>query len=185
MQTQQRWLGHGRRTCTNQWLTDHYAGNFIEARGLYEESLALYHQAGDRRGIGEVLGQLGILSLDEGDPPRAHAVLTDSLAIKRERGESWGIGQSLFGLGAAARAQTDDAAATKFLEEALAIGVQLGARVGVAFVLEEFAKLATGRSQGYRAVRLLSAADALRHHIPGEPSTTLGGERAAVRLSTG
>src|SRR5438876_11962476 len=80
------------------------------------ESLALYRQGGDRRGIGEVLGQLGVLAFDETDLPRAHSLLTESLAIKRELGESWGIGQSLYGLGAVARAQGKNAEARAFLE---------------------------------------------------------------------
>jgi non-specific serine/threonine protein kinase len=107
-------------------------GNYPQARAFYEESLALYQELGDKRGIADVLSSLGCVTFDQGDYAAARTLHTESLMIEHELGDRWGIAEVLNNLGIAAREQGDYWAARALLGESLAIKRELGNKQGIA-----------------------------------------------------
>jgi hypothetical protein len=65
---------------------------------LYEESLAIRWELGDRWGIAVSLNNLGGVAFDAGDYVAARAFFKQSLAIRLELGDRWGIAEALEGL---------------------------------------------------------------------------------------
>jgi predicted ATPase/class 3 adenylate cyclase len=59
----------------------HLSGALDEAERLYREALALFEALGDPRGQGFVLGQVGLLTLDRGNPKEARELLRESLRL--------------------------------------------------------------------------------------------------------
>jgi predicted ATPase/class 3 adenylate cyclase len=100
--------------------------DFVAARALLEESLAIRRQLGDRKGIGVAAGNLGMVALDEGNFASARALHEESLAIARELGNRNGVLASLANLGNANYEQGDFATARARFEESLAISRELG-----------------------------------------------------------
>jgi predicted ATPase/DNA-binding CsgD family transcriptional regulator/Flp pilus assembly protein TadD len=96
-------------------------GDYERARLAYEESLGLYREAGDRRGVANALGDLGSLALDRGDYERATSLLEESLALYRELGESEGIIGILDSLGVLASARGDSERSAVYFREALVL----------------------------------------------------------------
>ena len=75
-------------------------GDYPTARSLYEQSLALFRELGDKRGHGSVLQQPGDMwPISQGDYPTARSLYEQSLALRRELGDKRGIASSLLNLG--------------------------------------------------------------------------------------
>jgi tetratricopeptide (TPR) repeat protein len=73
----------------------HYQGDYDAADPLYEESLAIKRDLGDRRGIAKLLGDLGNVAYEHGDYRQARSLLEESLAIQQKLGDRWGIAAPL------------------------------------------------------------------------------------------
>jgi len=131
-----------------------YQGDYPAARALYEESLAIFRELGDRFGIASSLNTFGGVVYMQGDYPAARALLEESLAIRREIGDRHGIATSLSNLGYMALHQGDDAPAQELLQESLAICREIGDRWGIAFSLSNLGCVALNRGD-YPAARAL------------------------------
>jgi predicted ATPase len=116
-------------------------GDYAAARTLYEQSLALRRELGDRGGVGAVLSNLGLLAYEQGDYARARALHEESLAIDRESGDRWGVAVSLIHLASLASAQGDHASARPLYEESLAMFRAIGDRGHIANALRGLAAL--------------------------------------------
>ena len=66
---------------TNLGEAHHLSGALEEAERLYREALSLFEVLGDPRGQGFVLGQVGLLALDRGNPKEARELLRESLRL--------------------------------------------------------------------------------------------------------
>jgi tetratricopeptide (TPR) repeat protein len=115
------------------------------ARVLYEESLAISRELGDRMGIGSELRNLGSVAMAQGDIASARALFEESLAISRELGNRVGISHSLAYLGSVAIKKGDYPDARALLEESLAISRELGNRLGIAHALHNLGEVAFER----------------------------------------
>ncbi len=102
---------------------------------LSEESLSLYREMGDRKGIADALNVLGLVTDHRGDARRAAALYAESLALYRELGNAWGIATSLNNLGFLTRDQGDYARARAFLEQSLVLRRNVGDTWGIATTL--------------------------------------------------
>jgi predicted ATPase/DNA-binding SARP family transcriptional activator len=134
----------------------------LPAKSLLVESLELFQQAGDRRGIATGLGYLAEAARVEGDLETARELHEESLRRHRELGQKTGIARAIGALGvlAASRGEYDQARALQ--TQCLQILRELGYGPAVATCLERLAALdAAGRSP-MRAARWLGAAEALR-----------------------
>jgi predicted ATPase/class 3 adenylate cyclase/Tfp pilus assembly protein PilF len=117
-------------------------GEYEAARSLYEESLAVRRETGDRQGIAGSLGNLGNVAQQRGDHPAARSLHEECLAIQRELSNQQGIAMSLDNLGLVARQQGDFPAARSLHEESLAIKRELGDRRGMALSLNNLGLVA-------------------------------------------
>jgi non-specific serine/threonine protein kinase len=96
-------------------------GDYVTAPRLFEQSLALWRQLGQTRGIADVLMQLGWMSLRSGAYEQAVARLEESLALFRSIDDTILMGFGLAGLGEAALRQGQYERARPLLEESLAL----------------------------------------------------------------
>src|SRR5207245_8819553 len=83
------------------------AEEYPAARSLFEESLAIRRELGDRAEIGTTLNCLGRVTARQGDYAAACSLHEQGLAICRQSGAKDGIAQSLKGLADVARLRGD------------------------------------------------------------------------------
>jgi tetratricopeptide (TPR) repeat protein len=110
-------------------------GDNATARALYEESLEIRRELGDRPGVAALLSNLGVVAYYSGDYAAAQALDEESLTVFREIGDRWSAGTLLNNLGDIVRDQGDYEAARQLLEESLGVRRQLGDMGGIAFSL--------------------------------------------------
>ena len=102
------------------------AGRGEEARAHLERALALHREAGERRGEGNALAQLGIVHIQDGRVDEARAAWEAALALFREIGYRHGEGSMLSNLGVLHSQQGRVAEARALDEAALALARELG-----------------------------------------------------------
>jgi non-specific serine/threonine protein kinase len=90
------------------------------------ESLDIYRELGDRRGVGQVLIQLGQFAVLDGDFATAHMYYNEGLALSRESDDARSIVVAVRSLGQLAVLERDHVRARSYLEEALSRLQQLG-----------------------------------------------------------
>jgi predicted ATPase/DNA-binding CsgD family transcriptional regulator len=139
----------------------HYRGDYERTKALCGESLALYRQLGDKKGIAAALHGLALAARSEGDSAKARAMLEESLAISRELGDEWSVAYSLIYLGIVLMMQEDDEAARSTLEEALALSRKSGDLRHISYSLGLLGKLASDRGDYQTARSLLEESLAL------------------------
>ena len=109
--------------------------DYSAARSLFEESLAIWRQIGNKKGIATLLHNLGWMAWRQSDYDTAHRLSAEALALHREIGNKLGMAHSLNNLGWVAHHRGDYAAAQDFHEQSLAIRRELGDQRAVAFAL--------------------------------------------------
>jgi hypothetical protein len=72
------------------------AGDTAGARSLWENTLEVVREQGDRLGVGETLRTLGLLEWADGDGARAIALLRESFAVLRESAHPAEVAQGLY-----------------------------------------------------------------------------------------
>jgi len=117
-------------------------GDYNQARRLYEESLHIAEELGDRAGVARVLHNLGVLAQQQGDYGQAWQFYEESLRIKEELGNRAGVATTLHQLGNLAYLQGDYGQARHLYQESLRIKEELGDRAGVATTLHQLGMLA-------------------------------------------
>jgi DNA-binding CsgD family transcriptional regulator len=140
-------------------------GAFDRAAGLLDESLGLYRELGDRRGMALTLTNLGTVALRQGDAERARALHDEARILFRDLGDAPGLVGALIDLGLAFLKLGDTDRAGAACAEGLVLAHELGDREQMATTLEYLAAVAATGGQEARAVRLCAAADRLRQEI--------------------
>jgi non-specific serine/threonine protein kinase len=103
-------------------------GDRTRARALLAESLALYRDLGDKRGLARTLNSFGIIAEEDGNPDEAQRLYEEGLSLAREINAQDLVVSLLNNLGENARVQSDYSRARSLYEEALAL--RLGANTG-------------------------------------------------------
>ncbi|MGH2677108.1 MAG: tetratricopeptide repeat protein [Actinomycetota bacterium] len=116
------------------WMGDDSAGP------LYEESLRIRRELGDRRGIAEAAYNLSFVGVflrrqQEGAIERSMELLEESLAIFQELGDERGLAKTLWGIGDALYEAGRLAEAESYLRRAAEMHRRLGDRFGLAWDL--------------------------------------------------
>lgn len=106
--------------------------DYIAARDLQQEALAVYRALGDRLGIARVLNNLGLVAVELEDHAAAQSLFEESMALRRELGDQQGISFVLCNLGMVAHLRGRHADAQARYEEALDLQRKLGDRGMVA-----------------------------------------------------
>ncbi|MGQ0549499.1 MAG: tetratricopeptide repeat protein [Armatimonadota bacterium] len=91
-----------------------------QAEVFYEESMALYRQVGERRGLAIILIQLGLAAMRRSNYAAAKDLLEQGLALGREQGNKQSTARALSGLGTLAGHRGDHDRARKLCKESLA-----------------------------------------------------------------
>jgi tetratricopeptide (TPR) repeat protein len=107
-------------------------GDYDEAHRLYEQSLEIKKEFGDRSGIAMTLHQLGMLAYLQGDYKKARSKYEESLYIAKELGNKPGIASTLHNMGAISQDQGDYAEARRLYEQSLEMNKELGDKSGIA-----------------------------------------------------
>lgn len=99
------WSGSGTSRERDAWGLNHLAdgvrcqGDHVRAAALYEESLALFRQQGDKMGMAAILHNLGHVALSYGQTHRARVLFIQSLSLFQELEFAWGVADCVAGLG--------------------------------------------------------------------------------------
>jgi non-specific serine/threonine protein kinase len=146
-------------------------GDFHVAKALLDESLALYRELGDRKGIAVALSSLGAVAGDSGHFDEARRCYEESSAIYRELGENVQVGRFLNNLGVVAQEQGDDQAASDFYLQSLKIHRESSQKDGVGTVLCSLGRMACLRGDLASARSCLEESLAIAREL-GDPWAT-------------
>jgi predicted ATPase/DNA-binding SARP family transcriptional activator/DNA-binding CsgD family transcriptional regulator len=96
-------------------------GDYVRAKRLHKESLKLYREAGDRRGVAFCIRNLGNVYASRGDHKQAKRLYQEGLALARELGGADPLGGFLINLGYESLLEGDYERAIVLNEEAAAL----------------------------------------------------------------
>jgi tetratricopeptide (TPR) repeat protein len=163
----------------NLGIAVRYQGDFTYAKMLLEESLAINRQREHRGGIAGSLINLGVVLTYQGDSTQAIRLHEESLALFRELGDKRGCIVALTFLARTAVDLGDYSRIQVLCAECLDLSRELGDRESVAECLELLGIVRDAQGQPLRAVRLWSAADAIRNiiNVPLDPNERVWLER--------
>jgi predicted ATPase/class 3 adenylate cyclase len=155
-------------------------GDYDQARGSMEESLALSRRLGDKRGIAIALGHLGRVAHAQGDYPGATTFLEESRALFEELGRESGLPCPVAAtLADIARDQGDDRRARELYEQGLAPARARGDRHAAAYPLRGLAHLCRARGDFEEAEALFKESLALVWELKDQRCACLGIEGLA------
>jgi len=97
------------------------------ARTLYQESLSIFRELGDRWGVAGSLADLGNLSRDQKDYQTSQRLYRESMSIFQELGHQRGIARLLECFACAAAAQSHSERALRLAGAAAALRQKIGA----------------------------------------------------------
>ena len=129
-------------------------GNTGRAEALCEQSLALYRQLGDQRGIGVAVQRLGMIARTKGNVAAARPLLEEALALYRQIGHPNTV-WALFHLGLLEERQGTHALARARFEESLALFRAVGDKKGMVNALYWLARMVLHQGETTRASALL------------------------------
>ncbi len=113
--------------------------DYDRGKALAQESLALFRELGDKRGIALALNRLGIAAWRRADFPTARVLIEEDVALYRELGIPDRIAWSFFSLGLLNLKQGEYSSASASLEEGLALFRKLDNKRGIAASLTQMA----------------------------------------------
>jgi ATP/maltotriose-dependent transcriptional regulator MalT len=149
-----------------------FQGDLARAHACLEESLAVSREVGYKRNLGLSIHFLGMVAWLQGDVARAHSLLEESLVLFKEVGERGRMAEVFVTQGLLSLGEGDYPAARALLEESLKTALELDHKWDIAGCLEGLAAVAAAQGEPVRAVRFMSAAQALREAI-GTPLPSL------------
>jgi predicted ATPase/DNA-binding CsgD family transcriptional regulator/transcriptional regulator with XRE-family HTH domain len=152
------WADARAKALTGAGMLAHYQGAYTRAAALCGQSLTLFRQLSDRRGVAVALHGLALVARSAGNYAAAGAMYQESLAISRELGDIWGSASSLCYLGVVYIFGADYAAARPVLEESLALFKQSGDREGLAVAIHCLGVVSWGEGDNRTAWLLLTEA---------------------------
>lgn len=101
-------------------------GDYLQAKSLHSQSLALFREMEDKLGIARQLDALGEVAQQQGDYQDALDLHAESLALRSEIGDMEGVAESLGQIGVIARDHGQYQSARELLEESLKLNRQRG-----------------------------------------------------------
>jgi predicted ATPase/DNA-binding CsgD family transcriptional regulator/DNA-binding XRE family transcriptional regulator len=140
-------------------------GDYENALPLFQESLEIYTQLNDKKGMGRRLGDLGWSAMRTGDYQLAQIHLEKNLALAQESEDKTGLNWAYSGLGEVAVRLREYTRASDLLEKGLALSRERGDKWQEATILGSLGWVAL-RLRNYDTLRkLLSESLSLRMDI--------------------
>jgi tetratricopeptide (TPR) repeat protein len=131
------------------------------SRALLAESLQLYRELGDQRGIGNGLWALGTSRFLVNERDQALSEFREALEIFRRAGDQFMTAWTLFQLGVSDLTAGEFPSARSYLTDALTIFAESDDRSGIVLLLDAFGSLEAASGDPERGVRLRGASEAL------------------------
>ena len=150
---------------TRLGVVQYYLGDYPKAYALLEEALELARKIGERWQVALTLHELGDVALSQGDTGRALAFASEGLSFDANLGSKDILAMLHRLLGLAHLHQGNHAQAVALLRKSLVLAREIDEQIRTAESLEALAQVAIRQGDSRRAVRLCSAADALRTAI--------------------
>jgi predicted ATPase/DNA-binding XRE family transcriptional regulator len=125
------------------------------AASLLAESLSMFRELKDKRGLTRALGSSGIVALGQERYEEGIAYFEESADLFIEIGEGWGATHMLCYLAVARLYQGDHARAKQSAEKALVLGKEAGERHGTSEALWVLARLAWEAEHDHERARVL------------------------------
>jgi predicted ATPase/DNA-binding CsgD family transcriptional regulator len=134
------------------------AGTTVDNKStlLHKQSLRMFRNLDDHRGIAFALNMMGVIGLQKNEPVKTEKLLTESLALQRELGDPWGIAFTMQNFPPLALQKNDLAMAKEYAEETVLWFERAGDQRGVARSLEDFAEIAQLEGNPAHAVELMA-----------------------------
>jgi tetratricopeptide (TPR) repeat protein len=136
-------------------------GDPTRARALADESLAIFHELGDRNSTLYPLSKVALDEWQRGDREVAVALTEETVDLAREVNDRWWLGGRLLNLADMSWELGQLPRADELAREALALSHELGDSFHLIYLLGLLAALAAGDGDVGRAGRLWAAAEAL------------------------
>ena len=146
-------------------ISEWYCGRMDEARGHFEDELAIHREMGERRHEGAVLCNLGILYHEQGRIEETRGYYAAALAIHREVGDRFREGMTLGNLASMHLDQGRMDEARIDVEAALAIHREVGNRSGEGVALADLAILHKEQGRLEKARALFESALAIDREL--------------------
>jgi tetratricopeptide (TPR) repeat protein len=143
----------------------YHISRYSEASSLFEQSLAISREIGNREGEGESLGNIAGIHYAWDKYDKALPLLEQSLAISREIGNRKGEGESLNNIGMIYDAQGKYDKALPLLEQSLAICREIGEREGEGIILNNIGMIYDAQGKYAKALPLLEQSLAIFREI--------------------
>ncbi|MGE5222367.1 MAG: tetratricopeptide repeat protein, partial [Omnitrophica WOR_2 bacterium] len=140
-------------------------GDYVQAKALHEQSLALFRSIGCKLGAARQLNALGEIAHFQGDYGHAVELHEASLALKNEIGDKEGIAVSLRQLGVIARDRSQYTNARELLEKSLELERELGDKLLIALSLNDLGMVAHHLSEYERAILLFREAMSMQREL--------------------
>jgi len=147
-----------------------YQGDFQAARTMYEQSLAICRELGDKPSIAAKLNDLGVAARAGGDFDYARALYEESLQVRRELGNAPGIASSLNSLGTVMLALGDYQRAHALAEESLRMRRELGDKSGIALCVHNLGEIERSLGNYAAAGRFYEESLQLSEELGNKPS---------------
>jgi len=146
-------------------LLEQQSGEHRRAEADFRESLALYRQLGDQRGIAWSTVLLGNVAYYEGRMEEAEGLFEASLAQARAAGEPWLIAVGRYRLGTLADTRGEHELAATHLDSAVATLRAMGERTLLGRCLARLGIVADARGERIRAIGLVQDSLAIARDI--------------------
>jgi tetratricopeptide (TPR) repeat protein len=130
-------------------------GRHSEALPLYEQSLAINREIGDKKQEGVTLNNISQIYSARGDYTTALTYLEQSLVISREIGNKAGEGATLNNISGIYHARGDYSTALTYLEQSLGISREIGDKAGEGATLNNIATAAYAKGDYATALKYL------------------------------
>lgn len=140
-------------------------GDYEAARELYQQSLEIAQQLGDKRNVSMLLHLLAMLAQHAEDYDAASELYQQSLRIKQQLGEKSGVAKSLHNLGMLANYTGDYDAARKLYQQSLEISQRLGDMSGVSSSLHQLGQLVQASGDFTEARKLYQQSLEIDQHL--------------------
>jgi tetratricopeptide (TPR) repeat protein len=142
-----------------------HQGDYVVARALAEQGLALWQRLGQTHRLPHLLVDLAAAESRQGDTADARAHLDQSLVIARQLGDLVSYSRSLNDLANLAQEQAQYARARTLYQEALALARQHDDMLGVATALNNLAVVARDQGERNEARQLFEESIAIRRAV--------------------